>query len=282
MSANPYLIPDDGTFRNISFSGGRSSGFMLWNILNAHDGKLPENTSVIFANTGLEVEPTLEFVRDCETHWDVPITWVEYWHDKQAKGGRKDQKIKHKVVTFETASRKAEPFEQLIKKSRITPFPRGRRCTSDLKVNAAKHFIQRDLGVKKFKSILGIRHDEPKRWGKALFEECDTEYPLVHDRVSKALVNAFWSNYTFDLGLDPDGDEGNCNLCFMKGRKKLIRLIKNRPEQAEWWMRMEEETGYTFKKDISYRTLYEFAVNQVDWLDDLEEDDEEFNCFCGD
>ena len=61
----------------ISFSGGRTSAYMLWRVLQANGG-LPADTVVCFANTGKEVEATLRFVRDCAAHWQVPIHWLEY------------------------------------------------------------------------------------------------------------------------------------------------------------------------------------------------------------
>lgn len=61
----------------ISFSGGRTSAYMLWRVLQAHGG-LPAETTVCFASTGKEVEAGLRFVRDCGEHWHVPIRWLEY------------------------------------------------------------------------------------------------------------------------------------------------------------------------------------------------------------
>ncbi len=49
----------------ISFSGGRTSGYMLWRILQAHGGTLPDDVYVTFANTGKEREETLRFVYEC-------------------------------------------------------------------------------------------------------------------------------------------------------------------------------------------------------------------------
>ena len=49
----------------ISFSGGRTSGYMLWRILQSNNG-LPEDAIVTFANTGKEEEATLQFVKDCQ------------------------------------------------------------------------------------------------------------------------------------------------------------------------------------------------------------------------
>jgi predicted phosphoadenosine phosphosulfate sulfurtransferase len=36
----------------ISFSGGRTSAYLLWRVLQAHGGKLPDDAQVLFANTG--------------------------------------------------------------------------------------------------------------------------------------------------------------------------------------------------------------------------------------
>jgi 3'-phosphoadenosine 5'-phosphosulfate sulfotransferase (PAPS reductase)/FAD synthetase len=61
----------------ISFSGGRTSAYMLWRVLQSNNG-LPSDAMVIFANTGKEEEATLKFVNDCSVNWNVPITWLEY------------------------------------------------------------------------------------------------------------------------------------------------------------------------------------------------------------
>jgi 3'-phosphoadenosine 5'-phosphosulfate sulfotransferase (PAPS reductase)/FAD synthetase len=57
----------------ISFSGGRTSGYMLWHILDAYDGKLPDDVHVCFANTGKEREETLRFVHECGSRWGVSL-----------------------------------------------------------------------------------------------------------------------------------------------------------------------------------------------------------------
>jgi 3'-phosphoadenosine 5'-phosphosulfate sulfotransferase (PAPS reductase)/FAD synthetase len=67
---NPYLITEPTC---ISFSGGRTSAYMLWKVLQAHGGKLPDEAIVLFANTGKEDEATLQFVKDCEVNWNVKI-----------------------------------------------------------------------------------------------------------------------------------------------------------------------------------------------------------------
>jgi len=68
---NPYDIESPTC---ISFSGGRTSAYMLYQVLHAHGGTLPREAIVCFANTGKEDEATLQFVKDCSDHWNVPIT----------------------------------------------------------------------------------------------------------------------------------------------------------------------------------------------------------------
>ena len=100
--ANPFEIKEPTV---ISFSGGRTSAYMLWRVLDANNG-LPTEAKVIFCNTGKEEEATYKFVQDCQTKWNVPIVWVEY----ELIDG--DHAVK--VVNFETASRNGEPFDAVI------------------------------------------------------------------------------------------------------------------------------------------------------------------------
>ena len=51
---NPFLIKEPTC---ISFSGGRTSAYMLWRVLQSNGG-LPIEAIVCFANTGKEDEAT--------------------------------------------------------------------------------------------------------------------------------------------------------------------------------------------------------------------------------
>ena len=110
---NPYRVNEPTV---ISFSGGRTSAFMLWNVLQSNNGKLPDEAIVCFANTGKEDEATLNFVNNCSINWNVPIVWLEF----------RDDDKKFAVVDFASASRNGEPFEQLILKKKYLPNPFAR------------------------------------------------------------------------------------------------------------------------------------------------------------
>ena len=62
----------------IRLSGGRSSAMMLHGLL-ARGEFLPERgDKVIFSNTGLEANETLDFVQECGDRFGVSIHWLEY------------------------------------------------------------------------------------------------------------------------------------------------------------------------------------------------------------
>ena len=71
-----YKIQGTGYYV-VSFSGGRSSGYMLHQFLD-HNNGLPSNAKVVFCNTGKEHHATLDFVKECSQRWSVPIVWLEY------------------------------------------------------------------------------------------------------------------------------------------------------------------------------------------------------------
>lgn len=119
---NPYQIQGPAL---ISFSGGRTSGYMLCRILDACGGRLPEDVRVCFANTGKEMPATLDFVRDCGERWNVDIDWLEY-----SPYGEEQRKFR--IVEHATASRNGEPYEALLRERKYLPNPVVRFCTTEL------------------------------------------------------------------------------------------------------------------------------------------------------
>ena len=63
---NPYLLDLPAV---VNFSGGRSSGFMLYKIWEAFDFNWPDNCAVIFNNTGHEHPETYNFIHRVSEKW---------------------------------------------------------------------------------------------------------------------------------------------------------------------------------------------------------------------
>lgn len=266
---SPYRIQGPAL---ISFSGGRTSAYMLHEILRAHDGRLPMDVHVVFANTGKEREETLRFVIECAVRWGVHVHWVEH---RLGKPG-------FALVDFNSASRQGEPFATLIAKKKRLPNWTERWCTASLKVEPMHAFMRaqgHDVGH--FAEVIGLRDDEGLRIFKGL-ERAERDgrrvvYPLARAKVRKADVMAFWKAQPFDLHLA--SHEGNCDLCFLKGRGLRKRIIRDNPAVAEWWQEQEERLDQFFDRRDRVAGLVEEVRRSPELFDALDED--EFDAECG-
>jgi len=252
---NPFEI--DGPAL-ISFSGGRTSANMLRCIL---DLGLRPDVHVVYANTGKERIETLTFIEQVAANWNVEVHWLER--------GRGE-------ITAATASRDGEPFDALILERSFLPNPVMRFCTQELKIRVMRDWML-ERGYEHWDSIVGIRHDEPRRVAKMReqnehrSERWENVMPLNDAGITVADVNAFWRQQPFDLALK--SHEGNCDLCFMKGPRKRQQIMRDRPDLAIWWMQHEDERRATFRDDCqSYRYLA--AQGDLFSDDDVMSDDE--------
>ena len=258
----------------ISFSGGRTSGYMLYRIIAAHEGMLPDDVHVVFANTGKEREETLRFVQQCSVRWQVDIRWVE-WR-KNPSGFAE--------VDFHDASRKGEPFAELIADKQTVPRGHMRFCTNHLKVKTMAAFMQaQGLIEGSYTEAVGLRYDEGHRILKML--ERNDQFsrrcraPLSRARQTIHDVMAFWAAQPFDLELRPG--EGNCDLCFLKGVALRKELIRRRPESVQWWIEQERKTGFNFSGRESFTDLLNEVTLQPDMFDELvDEHDTECGLLC--
>lgn len=301
-SENPYLIEGPAL---ISFSGGRTSGYMLWHILDAYGGKLPDDVHVCFANTGKEREETLRFVHECGSRWGVGIKWLE-WAPRPAgiEGRRTPWELRYTEVGYNSASRNGEPFKALIERKKYLPNAVTRFCTSHLKVDTMKSFMM-GMGYERWNNAVGLRADEIRRIVKGQkrndsgLERFTTVWPMLKAGVTSRDVWKWWlgqnadpKNLThplpqgFDLGLYPY--EGNCDGCFLKGYQILTHQERERPGYLDDWISMElqaskladKPTGAQFVTEYSYREIKRDA-ERSDLLIPLDWRKAEFDAECG-
>lgn len=263
----------------ISFSGGRTSAFMTRILV---DYLQNQEQVIVFANTGKEREETLDFVHECDQRWNLGIVWVEaVINPERGKGTR------HRIVDYKTASRNGEPFEEMIQKYGI-PNLAYPHCSRELK-RAPMESYCRSLGYTKWNRAIGIRADEQNRMSGEKY----MTYPLVEWAIDKRAVSDWWKNQDFDLGLQEH--EGNCDFCWKKSIKKLVKLTNERPSGLDWWEQMEKkystiqlegrqslvEPSFFFRGNRSSQDLRDLAVMasaQTSLFDSLP--DEETDCFC--
>lgn len=214
----------------VSFSGGRTSAYMSKLLKARYADKY--DLLYVFANTGQEHENTLIFVDRCDKEFGLDLVWVEA---EVAFGERKSTGFRQ--VTFETASRAGEPYEQVIRKYGIANrnFP---HCNRELKLRPIYAYA-RSIGwlPGSFDSAVGIRADEPKRLKKDAAER-HIVYPLAHwQPVDKQDINDWWNDQPFNLELVER--LGNCTWCWKKSERKHFANIDECPEIYDFPRRME-------------------------------------------
>jgi len=161
----------------VSFSGGETSAFMIDFIKK---NLSYDRVEYVFANTGLEHEKTLEFVQKVAEYHQIKVNWIE----AVINSGRKS--AGYKLVDFDTASRKGEPFEEAIQKYGIpnVSFP---HCSRTLKKEAIESFAKSGLSWKDNDFAIGIRADEWDR-ASATAKKQRLIYPLI-DTITKPIIN---------------------------------------------------------------------------------------------
>ena len=290
---NPYRVPRPAV---ISFSGGRTSSYMLKHIVDAFGGRLPDGVHVVFSNTGMERPETLEFVDICGRAWGVEISWIEYLWDAPHRT---------RVVDYATASRNGEPFAALIDRKGFVPNVTIKFCSSFLKRDRIDSFARHRLGLKRWHSVIGLRADEQRRVLRMRARNCGSRtgahavLPLADAGVREADVLEWWKEQPFDLGIPSYA--GNCTLCPVKARGKLIRLIRQDPALADWWIEQEAtvanrtapdgracEDMKRFRLGDTYAELKAAALAHRDLFDDAAASSGEsagsdsFDCHCTD
>lgn len=255
-----FKLPEGNV--QISFSGGRTSGFMLYHILKTNDG-LPDNAVVCFQNTGRELPETLDFVQDCSKNWGVKIVWLEY-------DVGYDGKNTFTVVNHNSASRNGEPFDRLIDRYGYLPNPLNRFCTGQLKIQTGQRYFK-SLGWKHWTNAIGIRADEPNRLKRNSKSKVSEFYPIADGGFTKRDIEDFWKSQPFDLNLpliNGKTAKGNCDFCFLKSEATLAMMAKEHPELAKWWVDAEQRTGKRFERKRQMKNFVEFAQAQQDWVFD--------------
>jgi len=305
--SNPYAINGPAL---ISFSGGRTSGYMLRMILDAHGGTLPDDVHVTFANTGKEREETLRFVHECESRWNVRVHWLE-WRPKGSDafpyskaeldaGGvarwfldasQRCGERGFEEVGYNSAARNGEPFAGLVGAKGYLPNTVTRYCTLELKIRVMRNFA-RAMDWRRWDSVVGLRADEPHRVASALARNASGKEPfraVVPLSVAGATnrdVRAFWREQPFDLQLLPF--EGNCDACFLKARPKLFEVERTKPGTLDWWiaqeassLRLATEAGARFRQADSYADIKSAVHRQPDLFLGAFDDDPEMDAECG-
>jgi len=272
---NPYLITGPA---QISFSGGRSSAYMLAKIVEAHGGTLPDDVHVCFANTGKEREETLRFVHECATRFGVRVRWLEFITDLRRPGAA----ARFEEVGYNSASRNGEPLDRLIaRKKALFSTVSGRWCTQMCKVGVMHDFMEtQGYKLGEFTEVIGFRADERDRVHELPRSPRNLKrkfaFPMAEAEIRKSNVNAFWAVQPFDLMI-PKGT-GNCDHCPFLSDKARIARARINPEGLDWWDEREVERNFSFGYMSVAKIRAHISSSPLLALDDVEADAADSEC----
>ena len=138
----------------MKFSGGRSSGMLLFTLLENGLLSAERGDVVVFNNTSCEHPETYRFAARCqeivERRYGVPFFWVEFQTYEDARRGEWSRIQSYRLVNSRLASEanphgfhwRGEVFEELLSHAAYVPNQFRRICTSNLKLEATRLFLK--------------------------------------------------------------------------------------------------------------------------------------------
>jgi hypothetical protein len=267
----------------VTVSGGRSSAMMAYHI-HTSEKYQDYNKAYVFANTGMERPETIEFLKNIESVWGIPLTLIEGTYSNVMGVG-----VGYKIVDWDSLDMNAGPFEQSImhKNKGIydgLPNKEAPYCSEAMKTYPSNKFGMEVFNGEKFIKAIGFRkEDMPKRISWPEIKEDKTRiFPLLTDfpePIGLLELNSWWNKQPFQLGIN--SKFGNCELCWKKSDKNLVEVIRKGTRFIDWWARMEEQYGNTaFRERRSIADFVKMAKQPSTGEIDFGNNSEDFNCVC--
>ncbi|PKP58024.1 phosphoadenosine phosphosulfate reductase [Candidatus Atribacteria bacterium HGW-Atribacteria-1] len=273
---------DYSKFLSISISGGRSSAYSAYLILNNPKIYNYEKIIFIFANTGQERKETIDYLKNCEKYWGIKINVIEGDYSNPKKVGYKD-------VTWDSMRWNSEPFEECIEYMQRNswcgvPNEAIPYCSTYLKTRPIRAKAKSIFKTVKYAQCIGMRgEDMPKRITLSILNELNGKIicPLLTHYSTPVYLrdlDYFWNQQPFKLEIN--SRFGNCKLCYKKSIPNLVETI-NKTDVAstvKWYSDMEAKYGNTFFRNrMSIGELVKIAEDKsIQQYIDFDDP-----CFCG-
>jgi 3'-phosphoadenosine 5'-phosphosulfate sulfotransferase (PAPS reductase)/FAD synthetase len=227
----------------------------------------PNDTIIyLFANTGMEDERSLQFLKECSDYYGLDIIYLEpILNTKKGKG------TNYKVVKFEELDRTGWFFELGISIYGI-PSRANKWCNRELKLIPMTKFSNDYFGFNNWCVALGIRIDEMDRFSEN-YKTNNLFYPLVENKIDSRERNKFWSTQSIKLNIK--AYEGNCTMCFEKSDRKRMTIANEYPDKVIWWDEMENKYGhikiegkpvYNDMIDLDGRNNFGRLNKSIEWI----------------
>ena len=137
----------------VKFSGGRSSGMLLFTLLENDFLKQERGDVVVFNNTSCEHPETYKFAAECKHRVEdagIPFFFVEFQTYEDARQGEWRRIASYRLVNEQPISEhnpdgfhwRGEVFEEMLSNKGYAPNQFSRVCTQSLKLEATRQFLR--------------------------------------------------------------------------------------------------------------------------------------------
>lgn len=226
----------------VNVSAGKDSQVALGRICTqAYREGILHRVHCIMADTGCEWEESVPHSQHLANHYQVPFEVVYPNH----------------------------PLPEKIRMRRRWPSKKCRYCTSDCKVAPIAKFIRNKYAFKEEVKILMItgerREESSHRAGLPEFE-VDTNLtagyrkvfkyrPILDFKKKDVWDDIYASKLRYHIAYSRGNDRLSCALCIFANATDLRNGAQARPDLAEEYLRIERETGHTFRYKQSLASI---------------------------
>ena len=137
----------------VKFSGGRTSGMLLFMLLENKILDQSRGDVIIFNNTACEHPETYRFAKDCKDasrKYGIPFFWIEFQTYEDARNGDWTRLPTYRIVNEYPFSKqnqdgfhwRGEVFEELLSWSGYVPNQFSRICTVNMKLETTRMFLR--------------------------------------------------------------------------------------------------------------------------------------------
>ncbi|ELT9943631.1 phosphoadenosine phosphosulfate reductase family protein, partial [Escherichia coli] len=143
----------------VSFSGGRTSAYLLW--LMEQKRQAGEDVHYVFMDTGAEHPKTYEFIRNIVSNWKIDLHCLRVIPNPEMGKASSYEEIGVNDIGPDLI-----PWKRMLNKYGH-PYIGGAFCTDRMKSVPFTKYCQEKFGKGNYITWLGIRTDEPNRLKRA-------------------------------------------------------------------------------------------------------------------
>lgn len=172
----------------VSFSGGRTSAYMLHVIRN-----LDPTALFVFMDTGAEHPNTYKFIRDVVDNWGINLACLRVVPVMVDGVGSN-----YEIIDYRDCKQDLIPWQRMLQKYGH-PYVGGAFCTDRMKTVPFTKYCDNNIGKGNYRTWIGIRQDEPARlWGESAYIALSS-YGFENERISSLFVRAINVARTMNL-----------------------------------------------------------------------------------